>query len=82
MLYMKVKPEADQFVIDNKFNILIANELYTIKEFEKLRYNFMKNGGSTQQLKNKFELVEVSKKQVFWFFGARFSNDIGVDLPF
>ena len=70
---MKVKPTADNFVVDKNFNILVANELYTIKEFEKLRYNFMKMGGSTQQLKDKFELVDISKNKVYWFFGARFA---------
>lgn len=75
MLYMKVKPEADQFVIDKKFNILIANELYTVKEFEKLRYEFMKMGGSTAKLKDKFELVDISKKKIYWLFGARFAME-------
>lgn len=82
MLYMRVKPSADQFVINKKYDILIANELYTIKEFEKLRYEFLKMGRGTMELKNKFELVDISRKQTYFFFGARFSNDTGVTLPF
>lgn len=82
MLYMRVKPSADQFVINKKYDILIANELYTIKEFEKLRYEFLKMGRGTMELKDKFELVDISRKQTYFFFGARFSNDTGVTLPF
>lgn len=82
MLYMRVKPSADQFVINKKYDILIANELYTIKEFEKLRYEFLKMGRGTMELKDKFELVDISRKQTYFFFGARFSNDTGVPLPF
>lgn len=51
MLYMKVKPAADNFVINKRFDILVANELYTIKEFEKLRYEFLKMGRGTVELK-------------------------------
>ena len=83
MLYMKVKPAGDQFVINKNFDILVENELYTIKEFEKIRYDFMKMGGSTTALKDKFELVDISRKTTYWFFGARFSNNTGgPTLPF
>ena len=75
MLYMKVKPEADQFIIDKQFNFLVANELYTIKEFEKIRYNFMKMGRGTSQLKDKFVLVDIPKNKVYFFFGARFEME-------
>lgn len=77
MLYMRVKEKADQFVIDKNFNILIANELYTIREFEKIRYNFMKIGGSTTKLKDKFDLVDIPKNKTYFFFGARFAEDNG-----
>ena len=82
MLYMRVKPDADQFVVSKNHDILIANELYTIKEFEKLRYNFMKMGRGTAALKDKFDLVDISRKQTYFFFGARFANDTGVTVPF
>lgn len=83
MLYMKVKPSADQFVINKKCDILVANELYTIKEFEKLRYEFLKMGRGTTELKDKFEIVNISRKQTYFFFGARFSNETGGPaLPF
>ena len=82
MLYMKVKPSADQFIINKKFDILVANELYTIKEFEKLRYEFLKMGRGTAALKDKFDLVDISRKQTYFFFGARFARDAGVTIPF
>lgn len=68
MLYMKVTPGADQFVVDKKYAFLIANELYTIKEFEKIRYNFLKMGRGTQELKNKFVLVDIPKKTNIFLF--------------
>lgn len=75
MLYLRVKPEADQFVIDKKHNILIANELYTVKEFEKIRYNFMKIGGAPSKLKDKFEYIDIPRKRTYFFFGARFAME-------
>ena len=74
MLYMRVKEKADQFIIDKNFNILIANELYTIREFEKIRYNFMKMSDSTVELKDKFNLVDIPKNKTYFFFGARFAD--------
>jgi hypothetical protein len=80
MLYFRVKPDLDQYprykyiaagqkVKQDGF--LIANELYTPGERQKIA-NAAKY----------FDRVEVSKKSVYWFFGARFSNDTGVKLPF
>ena len=79
MLYYRVKPENDNrrrfkvhrgggLEIDG---IWIANELYTPKEIS--RYP----GGVAM-----CDPVNVSKKQVYFFFGARFSNDTGVTVPF
>jgi hypothetical protein len=73
MLYYKVKPDGDQFVIDKKFNILVKDELFTQKEYEKIRYNFLKMGKGNAILKSKFELIEIPKNKTYFFFGARFS---------
>lgn len=70
MKYYKVKPEYDnktrykysyhgQGVPDG---IIIADELYTPKEFEKLA-----------MCPAWFELVEISKRKIYFFFGARFA---------
>lgn len=62
MKYYKVKPEAGQKDRGDG-TIYIANELYTEKEKERL------------SLKEEFlELIEVSKRNVYFFFGARFAK--------
>lgn len=79
MLYYKVKPEYDskprfKFRRGGGLNIdgiFVANELYTAKEIA--RYL----GGIAA-----CEPIEVSKKAIYFFFGARFSDDTGVMLPF
>ena len=71
MQYYKVKPQYDnktRYRWDNhkqavSDSILIANELYTPKEFEKLA-----------NCPAWFEVVEISKRCVYWFFGARFGG--------
>jgi hypothetical protein len=80
MLYYRVKPENDNkrrykfhrgggLEIDG---IFVGNELYTPKEINKYP------GGVLL-----CDPVNVSKKQVYFFFGARFSNKTGgVKLPF
>lgn len=62
MKYYKVKPEADNKRRSNG-SIYVANELYTEKEAEKFKLN-----------KAFLDVVEVSKRSVYWFFGARFSK--------
>lgn len=62
MKYYKVKQEADNKRRSDG-NIYVANELYTEREKEKLNLN-----------EAFLEVVEVSKKSIYWFFGARFSN--------
>lgn len=63
MLYYRVKPE-----FDNKRrrdgSILIANELYTSKEKERLQIPAVA-----------VEAVEVSKRAIYFFFGARFGGE-------
>jgi hypothetical protein len=77
MKYYRVKPENDNrrrfkfhrgggLEIDG---IWIANELYTPKEISKYP------GGVLM-----CEPVEISRKKIYWFFGARFSSDPGVKV--
>ena len=72
MLYYRVKPQYDnkkryrwnnhgQGVADG--SILVANELYTPGEFRKIA-----------NCPAWFEKVNISKRNIFFFFGARFEK--------
>lgn len=64
MKYYRVKKEFDNRRKNNS-DIYIANELYTEKEAQKQNLNF-----------NFLELVEISKRKVYFFFGARFESKL------
>jgi len=74
MQYYKVKPQYDnktRYTWNNHHQgvsngILIANELYSPKEFEKLSI-----------CPDWVEVVEIPKNKIHWFFGARFENEEG-----
>ena len=71
MKYYRVKSQYDnvtRYTWNNhrqgvSNGILVANELYTPKEFEKLA-----------NCPEWFEIVEISKRSTYWFFGARFGG--------
>lgn len=63
MKYYKVKQESDN-VTHNK-GFLVANELYTEKELDKLNL-------SGKFIELNFDKVEISKFKTYWLFGARF----------
>ena len=73
MIYYKVKPEYDnkiRYIWNNKHqgvsnSILIAHELYTEKEFQKIA-----------NCPAWFEKVEISKRDIYWSFGARFEKKV------
>ena len=62
MIYYRVKPEADQKRRTDG-SIYIANELYTPAEAKRYKLNF-----------NYLETISISRKNVYFFFGARFTN--------
>lgn len=73
MKYYRVKAQYDNRIRYTRNNqqqavsngILIANELYTPREYEKLYIR-----------PEWVELVEIPKSKIYWCFGARFdSND-------
>jgi len=70
MVYYKVKPEYDQRPTNK--GVLVANELYTFKEWQKLR----DSAGRKIPLKLCFEEIEVSKNKTYFFFGARFISKV------
>lgn len=71
MIYYKVKPEYDnktRYKYDNNHNgvpdsFLIANELYTSTEFQKIT-----------NCSAWFDTIEVPKNKTYFFFGARFAR--------
>ena len=72
MIYYRVKPEFDNCNKDKNFGIFIGNELYTEKELIKVKrryYNYYKTVLNFDRI---FERVEISKRRIYWFFGARF----------
>lgn len=70
MKYYRVKPQYDnktRYTRNNRQGvsngIIVANELYTPSEFKKLA-----------MCPGWFEVVEISKRDVYTFFGARFES--------
>ena len=74
MLYYRVKKEYDQKYINpyiHDCNILIADELITKSELQKL----VKRGLIHYKNYEKFfDIVNINKNKTYFFFGARFSN--------
>lgn len=67
MIYYRVRREYDQFPQNPKVHnghILVAEELYTEKEFNKLPFVYA----------GAFERVDIPKSQTHVFFGARFQK--------
>lgn len=71
MKFYKVNPAADQIRFNNPVTgwHLIANELHTVKEVNKMTF-------TPKQIKQYFTPVEHSKFKTYWFFGARFQNKL------
>lgn len=74
MRYYKVKPEFDNKNAYKRQNnhlkivgFYIANELYTASE--------LKRRGDIIN-PNYFEIVEIPKTKIYWFFGARFIQEV------
>lgn len=69
MKYFKVNTNADNTRKNvNKTDILVKNELYTEKELQKFAPIW------SLYVKSYFTVVEISKKDTYYFFGARFSK--------
>ena len=78
MVYYRVKPQYDNITKYKRMNnskylvndgsILIGGELYTEKEYNRMIENYV----FRIPVDKLFERVEISKRRVYWFFGARF----------
>ena len=72
MKYYKVKADCDQLpiVTDGKYKgVLIANELYTAKQADKIFTNWM-------SYQHCFDIVNISAKRTVYIFGARFETKL------
>lgn len=67
MIYIKIL-HYKELHNRKKHYILVENELYTRKEFEKLKSIY------TDIQENDFTIVNIPKNKTYYFFGARFSN--------
>ena len=64
MIYYRVRKEYDQMPKNPSVrdgNILVADELFTEAEFNKLPFVYA----------GAFERVEIPKSKTYWFFGVR-----------
>ena len=87
MKYYKVKPQYDNCKLSRSFEILVGDELYTPKEWEKAcikwaNRNTLRRGENKevtpavkQEFSSMFDIVEVPKNKTYWFFGARFKME-------
>lgn len=73
MKYIMIRPEYDNTHMFRN-EIFIGGELYTPKEWEKIRAKYPARGRSLDRISVP---VEVSRKKIYWSFGARFSPVTG-----
>ena len=88
MTYYRVKPEFDNRKLSKSYEILVKNELFTVKEWEKACNKWANRNnmhhdvivevtpGVKQAFGVMFDIVEVSKNKTYWFFGARFEMGV------
>ena len=72
MKYYRIKSEYDNArLLKRTFDgILISNELYTVKEWERLVLKYRVSEAVC-------DIVNISPKETYWLFGARFQNKEG-----
>ena len=75
MKYYRIKTEYDNARLLNRAQrtfdgILIGSELYTVKEWERLVLKYRVSEAVR-------DIVNISSKETYWFFGARFQNKEG-----
>lgn len=76
MKYYRVRPEFDNWAVGRNY-YLVGNELLTEVELRKLRARYNNYYRVPLNFERIFEEVEVSKRTVYFFFGARFSPTTG-----
>ena len=76
MKYYRVRPEFDNWAVGRNY-YLVGNELLTAVELRELRARYNNYYRVPLNFERIFEEVEVSKRTVYFFFGARFSPTTG-----
>lgn len=75
MKYYRVKPEYDNVYYSVDYDFLIANELFTEKEFYDVEQAFLSKcrnrTSALEKFRKLFEVVNISKNDTYFFFGAR-----------
>lgn len=77
MKYYRVRPEFDNKQVACDGYYLVGNELYTPAELRGLETRYKAYYRNPMNFSRMFEEVEVSKRTVYFFFGARFSPTTG-----
>jgi len=88
MRYYRVKPQYDNCKLSRDYEIFVANELLTPCEYEKAlkkyanrnntrRANVPASSRDKAMFAEKFDIVEIPKNKIYWFFGARFAREVG-----
>ena len=77
MKYYKVRPQFDNKQVTRNGYYLVGNELYTPAELRKLEEQYNRYSLAPSNFSLMFKEVEVSKRSVYFFFGARFSPSTG-----
>lgn len=75
MTYYKVRPEFDNATIDQN-HFLVENELITPAELRKLELRYNRYYRTPLNFMRMFDKVTVSKRDVYFFFGARYANSV------
>lgn len=69
MKYIMIRPEADNMQKNSRGDIFVGGELYTPREWDAVRANYPRNAARLDAIGRE---VNVSKKRIYCFFGARF----------
>lgn len=73
MKYIMIRPEADNVRKNARGDIFVGGELYTPREWDAVRANYHRNAARLDAIGQE---INVSKKRIYWFFGARFPMEV------
>lgn len=78
MKYYRVKQEYDNVYYSLDYDFLVANELFTEKEFYDVEQAFLRKcrnpNSAAEKFRKMFDIVNINKNDTYFFFGARFGD--------